>query len=385
MKLATIYCAIAALTIPTSTLAKKFNREQSRQQIEQAVEQRKAAITDELRREWDAKAFTTTTPEGDFTMPIWDTVYGAKPDGGRSLYISLHGGGGGPAEMNDGQWSNQKKLYRPAEGVYVAPRSPTNSWNMWHQGYMDELIAKTIASAVLFEGVNPDRVYLMGYSAGGDGLYQLAPRLADKLAAGAMMAGHPGDASPLPLRNLPFAIYMGGQDAAYERNSLAREWGTKLDMLQTGDAGGYTHQTHVWEDCGHWMLRRDTIAVPWMAQFDRLTYPDKVVWVQDDILRPSFYWLSTPEIGRKQGDKVVASIKGQNIDISECTAPRVILGLNDRMIDLDRPITITFKGEKIATRRFHRHPPQYLDPSPYSLENPYPVILEVDSQRVTRR
>jgi poly(3-hydroxybutyrate) depolymerase len=47
----------------------------------------------------------------------------------------------------------------------------------------------------LFRGVNPDKVYLLGYPAGGDGVWQLAPRMADRFAAAAMMAGHPNGAS----------------------------------------------------------------------------------------------------------------------------------------------------------------------------------------------
>ena len=76
---------------------------------------------------------------------------------------------------------------------------------------------------MLLAGANPDKVYLMGYSAGGDGVYQLAPRMADRFAAASMMAGHPGNASPLGLRNLPFAIFSGADDAAYNRNKVAAE------------------------------------------------------------------------------------------------------------------------------------------------------------------
>ena len=49
-----------------------------------------------------------------------------------------------------------------------------------------------------------------------------------------MMAGHPNEASPLGLRNLPFAIHVGADDAAYNRNKVAREWGEKLDKLREG-------------------------------------------------------------------------------------------------------------------------------------------------------
>ena len=46
---------------------------------------------------------------------------------------------------------------------------------------------RLIENLVALQEVNPNRVYLMGYSAGGDGVYQVAPRMADTLAAAAMM------------------------------------------------------------------------------------------------------------------------------------------------------------------------------------------------------
>ena len=86
--------------------------------------------------------------------------------------------------------------------VFLTPRSPTNTWNMWHQDHIDLFFNRLIQNMIAFYDVNPNRIYLMGYSAGGDGVYQLAPRMADRFAAAAMMAGHPNDASPLNLRNI---------------------------------------------------------------------------------------------------------------------------------------------------------------------------------------
>ena len=116
--------------------------------------------------------------------------------------------------MNDGQYENQKRLYTPKEGVYFVPRAPTNTWNLWHQGHIDGFFQRVIENMMLFEDVNPNRVYIMGYSAGGDGVYQLAPRLADRLAAAAMMAGHPNETQPDGLRNLPFTLHMGANDGS---------------------------------------------------------------------------------------------------------------------------------------------------------------------------
>ena len=88
-------------------------------------------------------------------MPFWYTTYGKKPKGGRSLWISMHGGGGAPERVNTQQWQNQKRLYTPAEGVYLAPRAPTDTWNLWHQGHIDGLFDRLIENMIVFEDVDP--------------------------------------------------------------------------------------------------------------------------------------------------------------------------------------------------------------------------------------
>ena len=65
---------------------------------------------------------------GQYRMPIWWKVYGNKPAGGRSLYISLHGGGQTDPSENDGQWENQKQLYTPSVLNRTASMSRSSSW-----------------------------------------------------------------------------------------------------------------------------------------------------------------------------------------------------------------------------------------------------------------
>ena len=174
----------------------------------------------------------------DARMKFWYNVFGEKPSDGRSLYISLHGGGNVPAEVNDGQWENQKVLYAPAEGVYFVPRAAVNDWNMWLRPHIDTLFDMAIRTAVMELDVNPDKVYLLGYSAGGDGVYRMAPRMADSWAAASMMAGHSGEVSPLNLRNIGYMTWMGELDAAYDRNRLAVEYGERMDSLRRADPEG---------------------------------------------------------------------------------------------------------------------------------------------------
>ncbi len=281
------------------------------------------------------------------TMRLWWHVYGNKPADGRSLWISLHGGGGVPADVNDGQWENQKKLYAPKEGVYVTPRAPWNAWNMWCQDPIDELYELLIRAMVAFYDVNPDKVYLLGYSAGGDGVWRMAPRMADHWAASSMMAGHPGGVSLVNLRNLPFMIWMGENDTAYDRNILAPQRGAELDSMKREDTQGYIHETHIVPDVGHWMLRKDTVALDWMAKYRRDPFPKKIVWRQEERVRPYFYWIEAPADELEHSKRVEAVVQGNTIDIPRCDYSHLYLYLSDSLIDLSRPVTVRIEGRKV--------------------------------------
>ncbi len=274
-------------------------------------------------------------------MPFHYKVFGDKPKKGRSLYISMHGGGGAPKQVNDSQWNNQKRLYSPKEGVYVAPRAPTDTWNLWHQGHIDPLFTRLIENLIAFEDVDPNRVYLMGYSAGGDGVYQLAPRMADQLAAASMMAGHPNETSPIGLRNLPFSLHVGGNDRSYKRNEIAKQWQGKLAELKKADPKGYEHWAKVYEGKGHWLNREDAAAVPWMAKFVRTRHPQRIVWKQDDVTHQRFYWLAVDASQVKGRAEIIVERQGQSFRIEKCDAEQLTIRLSDEFANLDEPIKIT--------------------------------------------
>ena len=291
---------------------------------------------------------------GKLQMKFKAITYGEKPSDGRSLYISMHGGGATHKRVNDQQWDNQIRLYKPEEGVYVAPRAPWNDWNMWFKPGMDEFFEMLIQAAVAMMDVNPDKVYLMGYSAGGDGAWRMAPRMADRWAAASMMAGHPGEASQVSLRNTPFMIWMGENDSAYDRNKLAVKHGAIMDSLQQADNEGYIHQTNIIKGKGHWMDRVDAAAVPWMAQYKRNPYPTKVVWRQEEVTRKAFYWLSVPEEECRHKAMVVAGIDKNVINISESDYSRLTIYLNDDMVDLNKPVVVNYKGKKVFKGKLPR-------------------------------
>jgi len=302
-----------------------------------------------IRKDRAAEMKSRVITHDKLTMPFYYKVFGEEPKDGRSLFISMHGGGGAPKRVNDQQWNNQKQLYQPAEGVYLAPRAATDTWNLWHQSHIDAMFDRLIENMIVFENVNPDRVYLMGYSAGGDGVYQLAPRMADRFAAASMMAGHPNETVPLGLRNIPFSLHMGELDGAYSRNKIAQDWKIKLAELRKADPGGYEHWAKIYPGKGHWLDREDAAALPWMAKYRRKLLPTRIVWKQDDTTHGRFYWLAVDQENRSPRSEVIATRDGQTIDVTSERVGRVTIRLSDAMLDLDRPITVT-SGDKTLFR-----------------------------------
>ena len=295
-----------------------------------------------LKESYDTKVLK----RGDLQMRMDWKTFGTAPADGRALYISLHGGGNTDPATNDSQWVNQLGLYTPAEGIYLCPRAIVDDWNMHFRSESDGFYEEVIRMAVAFLGVNPDKVYLMGYSAGGDGVWQLAPRMADRWAAASMMAGHPNGVSLVNLRNLPFSVWCGAQDDAYHRNEACAAKIDELAALHAADPEGYVYEGHIVAGKGHWMDGEDRAAVPWMAKYKRNACPKKVVWVQADVKKPAFYWLGVPISQAAKGKKIEARIDGNTVEILSSDYTAATIYLNDTLMDLDKPVRVVF-GEKV--------------------------------------
>ena len=347
--------------------------------IKNAFDDLEAEIITNRKKEMDSRFITVNGVKMKFELKF----YGKKPKEGWSLYFSLHGGGQTEPAVNEKQWVRHQTLYGVKEGIVFIPRSPTNTWNMWHQNHIDPLFNRIIQNMIMLYEVDPNKVYLMGYSAGGDGVYQLAPRMADRFAAAAMMAGHPNETSPLGLRNLPFTIHMGENDTPYNRNKVAAEWKGKLKDLRNNDPEGYPHLVKIHQDKGHWMELLDTVAITWMSSYRRNPFPKKVVWKQDDVTHNRFYWLR--DENPTERSLIVASIEGQTIEIENTSVSDFTIMLNDFLLDMDKSVTVKFGGKKIFNGIVYRKSAtiletvtEYGDPnSVYYGE--IPISLEADS------
>ncbi len=140
---------------------------------------------------------------------------------------------------------------------------------------------------------------------------------------------------------------MGGDDSAYQRNEVAEQWKTRLAELQSADPDGYRHSVEIHKGLGHWMERRDRVALPWMSEFKRDPFPQRIVWFQSPVTHGQFYWLAVDPEHELAGATVVVERREQTIFIEQADKiPRLTILLNDELVDLDRPVTVRF-GDQV--------------------------------------
>ena len=314
---------------------------------------------------------------GDVTMRYAVLTVGEKPENGYPLYIALHGGGGAPKELNDSQWVDMTVYYSLSLtcGVYVAPRGVRDTWDTHFNPESYPLYDRLIQRMILTRDVDPNRVYLLGFSAGGDGVYAVAPRMADRFAGANMSSGHPNGVSMRNMKNLPIQLQAGENDTAYNRNTVTAEYDGVLNGLEA-EFGGYVHRTLIHYNTGHnyadygrnpiptikdaqaWLTEgkrayktMDSYPPDWLNQFVRNPLPETVIWdlsTRADLRETeSFYYLTAP-YETDSGLILAAYSREENritLTAQDVNGPFGVL-LNEQMVDFSKPVTFSVNGEE---------------------------------------
>ncbi|MBO4336062.1 MAG: hypothetical protein J5846_09595 [Desulfovibrio sp.] len=281
----------------------------------------------------------------------YKVVGNATKEKGYPIYISLHGGGKTTKEENDQQWQNQIDLYNIPFGIYIAPRAPWNDWDMWFKEPIDRIIEEFIKVFYYSKyTIDLNRIYLLGYSAGGDGVWRLATRMPDAFAAASMMAGHPGDVSLVNLYNLPFMIWVGENDSAYHRNEECAQRIQELAQLRKrSNDQGYLFSGHIVQGKGHWMDHEDDAALSWISKFTRNLYPNHVIWRQEEVLRCHMYQLEVDINKAQRGMEAIVDFDYANnsITVKKSDYDILYININDDMFDMDKNIKVFNQARKI--------------------------------------
>ena len=229
-------------------------------------------------------------------LRFYEKVIGKPSSSGYALFVCLHGGGQCPASVNDSQWKNiipfESSGFKDGT-IAVAPRGINNAWNLHFIDESYPAYVRLIENYIIFKNVDPNRVYLMGFSAGGDGTYQVSERIPHLLAACSPQAGHPNGVRTINLCNLPTYLAAGEKDTSFKRNQICVDYYNQI-LGQNGKyCGNYIAKVEVVAGSGHsfqcWRVPRNSFfngekqakksndtAFTFMYSYTRNPYPQGI-------------------------------------------------------------------------------------------------------------
>jgi hypothetical protein len=267
-------------------------------------------------------------------------VVGEKPATGWPVFVCLPDGA-----VTDGA---------AAPGLYVHPASDEDGTCSWitpdDYGCFESLAQQLVARAE----ADSNRVHLLGHGTAAVQAARLGPNLADLWAAVAVL-GPLEDPGRLPLENLrntPLFLRVSSADA--EEYARAAAWADRLKKLKDdANPGEY--------NCDFAPLPESPAAVPnaaltWLANVKRDPVPRRIVWTQAASRQRERYWLRV-DPGRdstRTHQTIDARVGGQCVTLNVRGYDGVTLRLDDRLVNLDKPVTITVNDEEAFTGRIAR-------------------------------
>ncbi len=282
----------------------------------------------------------------DHVSPYTVKTVGKRPPNGWALFIAMHGGGGAPQELNDSQWRHMQIYYRdhPEMGGYryVALRAPNNDWNGFYTGYAYPLIANLVQQFLLFSDVDPNKVFIMGYSHGGYGAFGIGPKMPYRFAAIHSSAAAPADgAKPQTLRNTPFTYMVGEKDTAHGRINRARDFALAIASLRGDRTDIFPVTVSIIADHPHSGLPdREKIAEMYPAV--RNPVPTELTWTLTDRVIHDFFWLYSP--APESGREFDATCRDNRVTVTATNLTAGTVLLDSRLIDFKKPVMLELNG-----------------------------------------
>ena len=310
--------------------------------------------------------------QNNTSLRFYEKVIGKPDPYGYVLFICLHGGGQAAPSVNDSQWKDiipfELNGFKTGT-IAVAPRGINNAWNLHFINESYPAFVRLIENYIIFKEVDPNRVYLMGFSAGGDGTYQISERIPHLLAACSPQAGHPNGVKTINICNLPTYLAAGEKDGAFKRNQICVDYYKQI-MAQNGKyCGNYIAKVEVVSGSGHsfqcWRTPRTSFfngekqpkktndtAFTFMYSYKRNPNPAGISCDVKTFLTPlrnyytqrgnSFYNI---EIGKNPTDMIQVQINYGNNNINVKEGNNFRINLISGLFKNPNAVTVTSNGK----------------------------------------
>jgi len=281
------------------------------------------------------------------------------------LLITLHGAGG-----NGPDWIRTWARTAGSTHVLLAPTTPRHTWAA-RQGHAYVLTALRETGDAL--NIDPDRVYLDGMSMGAGGAFRLAEHVPDHWAAIGPRCNVPDirqkkDKTFVTMladnyRMVPVYWVLGAKD-----EKIPIEWGRAAKVELEAAKGELIYRE--FPEGGHeWSLERDEAVLDWYDRHTRSPYPNEILWKSYEKIFARAFWVEVTKrteppalimvhLDQKGAEserrtelrppaRVKATRKGNAIEMSTEEVRELRVYLDDAMLDLDKPVTITVNGRKL--------------------------------------
>jgi predicted esterase len=261
------------------------------------------------------------------------------------LILSLHGAGGnGPGEI-DFIWTRHLDEW---PGFIAAPsgQPPGAQWFPEQEAF----VLAVLRDVQERYNIDANRVYLNGFSNGGNGAWYHAQHHPGRFAAVCTRGG--GNPSPGLLVNLlhvPVYIIHGEQDGTIRVDSDRR---SAQQLRELGYTVTYTEMAGVGHRPG---LDENPKVLEFFQEHPRDPWP-RTLRFRPDAEGFRNLWLEVP--AGAGGGEVEATVEGNRITITG--ARRVVLWLADGLVDLDQDVTVVLDGEEVHAGPVPRRLPDLL-------------------------
>lgn len=253
---------------------------------------------------------------------------------------------GGGIHLKDGKVQGG---YRPTAEV----ANQTDTFHVWsslstqvkgRKGAVDEL-REVVAALALQFGVDPNQVFLTGWSDGGFTALWLGSRYPQLVAgiAPACANWQYSNVCDVGLLSLPMLTVDGWFDGGYNTSQFNR-WHV-LSTLGAPAVGIWAHHGHAYKPYEDLDELKQILA--WAKSKRRNPWPKRVRYATWNLSWHRAFWFSIERMANPAlAAQIDAEVKpGNRIEVKTWNVAEYKLDLSDKLLDMDRPVTVTTNGK----------------------------------------